>query len=102
MTARLRKLIMFPLAFAFVAALWEAYKAVGPENGGLIFNSPLDTSVFRIDHDQARSRLQLTLRARSRLSLVFRLPRRLRQTVNRLFRPTSQRPGSRWRKIVRS
>ena len=25
----------------------------GPEIGGLIFNSPLDTSVFRIDHDQA-------------------------------------------------
>jgi Carboxypeptidase regulatory-like domain len=25
----------------------------GPEVGGLIFNSPLDTSVFRIDHDQA-------------------------------------------------
>ncbi len=25
----------------------------GPENGGLIFNSPLDASVFRIDHDQA-------------------------------------------------
>jgi hypothetical protein len=25
----------------------------GPENGGLIFNSPLDNSVFRIDHDQA-------------------------------------------------
>jgi hypothetical protein len=25
----------------------------GPENGGLIFNSPLNTSVFRIDHDQA-------------------------------------------------
>jgi hypothetical protein len=25
----------------------------GPENGGLIFNSPLDTAVFRIDHDQA-------------------------------------------------
>jgi hypothetical protein len=24
----------------------------GPEIGGLIFNSPLDTSVFRIDHDQ--------------------------------------------------
>lgn len=36
MTARLRKLIMFPLAFAFVAALWEAYKAVGPENGGRV------------------------------------------------------------------
>ncbi len=25
----------------------------GPEDGGLVFNSPLDTSVFRIDHDQA-------------------------------------------------
>ncbi len=25
----------------------------GPENGGLLFNSPLATSVFRIDHDQA-------------------------------------------------
>jgi hypothetical protein len=25
----------------------------GPEDGGLIFNSPLDASVFRIDHDQA-------------------------------------------------
>src|SRR6202020_318143 len=25
----------------------------GPENGGLLFNSPLDTGVFRIDHDQA-------------------------------------------------
>jgi outer membrane cobalamin receptor len=25
----------------------------GPEIGGLIFNSPLDNSVFRIDHDQA-------------------------------------------------
>ena len=25
----------------------------GPENGGLVFNSPLDASVFRIDHDQA-------------------------------------------------
>lgn len=24
----------------------------GPENGGLIFNSPIDYSVFRIDHDQ--------------------------------------------------
>ncbi|HWE48488.1 MAG TPA: TonB-dependent receptor [Bryobacteraceae bacterium] len=24
----------------------------GPENGGLIFNSPLDTGAFRIDHDQ--------------------------------------------------
>ncbi len=25
----------------------------GPETGGLLFNSPLDTGVFRIDHDQA-------------------------------------------------
>jgi hypothetical protein len=25
----------------------------GPENGGIIFNSPLSTGVFRIDHDQA-------------------------------------------------
>lgn len=25
----------------------------GPSNGGLIFNAPLDTGVFRIDHDQA-------------------------------------------------
>ena len=25
----------------------------GPEDGGIIFNSPLDTGVFRIDHDQA-------------------------------------------------
>jgi hypothetical protein len=25
----------------------------GPENGGLLFNSPLEDSVFRIDHDQA-------------------------------------------------
>lgn len=25
----------------------------GPETGGLIFNSPVDTPVFRIDHDQA-------------------------------------------------
>ena len=25
----------------------------GPESGGILFNSPLDTSVFRIDHDEA-------------------------------------------------
>ena len=25
----------------------------GPENGGLVFNSPINDSVFRIDHDQA-------------------------------------------------
>jgi NitT/TauT family transport system permease protein len=35
-TARLRKLIMFPLAFALVAALWEGYKAIGPEKGGRV------------------------------------------------------------------
>lgn len=34
--ARLRKLVMFPLAFVFVASSWEAYKAIGPENGGKI------------------------------------------------------------------
>lgn len=34
--ARLRKLIMFPLAFVFVAVLWEGYKAIGPENGGTV------------------------------------------------------------------
>ena len=40
---------------------WQVYTTMGhtrsryfgPSNGGLIFNSPLDTSVFRIDHDQA-------------------------------------------------
>jgi NitT/TauT family transport system permease protein len=31
---RLRKLVMFPLAFVLVASLWEGYKAVGPVNGG--------------------------------------------------------------------
>ncbi len=33
----------------------------GPENGGIIFNSPIDVSVFRIDHDQA---FQQTTQAR--------------------------------------
>ena len=28
---------MFPLAFVLVAVLWEAYKAVGPEEGGTLF-----------------------------------------------------------------
>jgi hypothetical protein len=40
---------------------FQAYTTIGhtrsryfaPSNGGLLFNSPLDTSVFRIDHDQA-------------------------------------------------
>jgi NitT/TauT family transport system permease protein len=30
-------LTMFPISFAAVGALWEAYKATGPENGGKIF-----------------------------------------------------------------
>lgn len=34
--ARLRQLIMFPLAFAFLGALWEGYKAIGPTNGGKV------------------------------------------------------------------
>ncbi len=40
---------------------WSAYSAMGhtrsrffgPETGGILFNSPVDASVFRIDHDQA-------------------------------------------------
>lgn len=34
-------MIMFPLAFVFVAGLWEAYKAVGPENGGRVLGMGL-------------------------------------------------------------
>lgn len=33
----------------------------GPENGGILFNSPIDVGVFRIDHDQA---FQQTTQAR--------------------------------------
>jgi len=33
---RLRRLLMFPFAFALVALLWEGYKAVGPTAGGEI------------------------------------------------------------------
>jgi len=33
---RFRQALMFPLAFVFVALLWEAYKSVGPEAGGTI------------------------------------------------------------------
>lgn len=38
MTARgrVRRLLMFPFAFALVALLWEGYKAVGPTAGGEI------------------------------------------------------------------
>jgi len=32
---------MFPLAFAFVAAIWELYKAIGPETGGKLFGMRL-------------------------------------------------------------
>ncbi|HEX9201940.1 MAG TPA: TonB-dependent receptor [Acidobacteriaceae bacterium] len=40
---------------------WSAYSVMGhtrsrffgPETGGILFNSPVDASVFRIDHDQA-------------------------------------------------
>ncbi|HUS06940.1 MAG TPA: TonB-dependent receptor [Bryobacteraceae bacterium] len=38
---------------AFVTLGHTRARYFGPSNGGLIFNSPLDTSVFRIDHDQA-------------------------------------------------
>ena len=34
--ARIRRIVMFPLAFVLVAALWEGYKAVGPVEGGEI------------------------------------------------------------------
>ena len=40
MSARVRKLIMFPVAFGFVAAAWEGYKAVGPANGGRLRSGP--------------------------------------------------------------
>jgi len=33
---RLRPLLMFPLAFLVVAALWEGYKSVGPHDGGTV------------------------------------------------------------------
>ena len=33
---RARRLMMFPLAFALVALLWEGYKAIGPSDGGEI------------------------------------------------------------------
>ena len=38
---------------AFVTLGHTRARYFGPSNGGLIFNSPLDTGVFRIDHDQA-------------------------------------------------
>ena len=38
---------------AFVTVGHTRARYFGPSNGGLIFNSPLDVGVFRIDHDQA-------------------------------------------------
>lgn len=38
---------------AYTTAGHTRARYFGPSNGGLIFNSPLDTGVFRIDHDQA-------------------------------------------------
>ncbi|HEY1338294.1 MAG TPA: TonB-dependent receptor [Bryobacteraceae bacterium] len=38
---------------AFVTMGHTRSRFFGPENGGLIFNSPVDAAVFRIDHDQA-------------------------------------------------
>ena len=38
---------------AFVNMGHTRARFFGPETGGLIFNSPVDASVFRIDHDQA-------------------------------------------------
>ena len=37
----------------FVAAGHVRSRFFGPENGGILFNSPLATGAFRIDHDQA-------------------------------------------------
>ncbi len=37
---------------AFMTVGHTRARFFGPEQGGLIFNSPIDTSVFRIDHDQ--------------------------------------------------
>lgn len=33
---RARRVVMFPLAFALIALLWEGYKAIGPTDGGEI------------------------------------------------------------------
>ena len=34
--ARIRRVAMFPLAFALVAGVWELYKLVGPEDGASV------------------------------------------------------------------
>ena len=38
---------------AYTTAGHTRARYFGPSNGGLLFNSPLDTGVFRVDHDQA-------------------------------------------------
>jgi hypothetical protein len=48
--------ITFPHQYGFdgyVALGHTRARFFGPETGGIIFNSPLDTGAFRIDHDQA-------------------------------------------------
>lgn len=42
----------------------------GPENGGLIFGSPVDRSVVRIDHDQALQALREELLPESKWSIA--------------------------------
>lgn len=39
--ARVRQALMFPLAFAAVAGVWELYKVVGPENGSKVLGMRL-------------------------------------------------------------
>jgi NitT/TauT family transport system permease protein len=65
---------MFPVAFALVAALWEAYKAVGPENGGTVLGIRVlprtaDRAmphvwqmVSRLDHPEVRGGKETILR----------------------------------------
>ena len=40
-TDRVRRVLMFPLAFLLIGVLWEGYKAVGPANGGRLFGARL-------------------------------------------------------------
>ncbi len=41
------------ISSAFTSLGHTRARFFGPETGGLIFNSPVETGVFRIDHDQA-------------------------------------------------
>lgn len=49
MSKRARRITMFVLAFVFVAAAWELYKAVGPEEGGEV----LGMRIFARTDDRA-------------------------------------------------